>query len=535
MGTDDKRIEKQKKDPDTIIKDLGGCGRFQVRMTVIVHLMKTIFCFSTSNLLISTATPTWWCVNDDHASNESHYTNMENASVHYDNEMACTAKNGTKCTTVTYDSSLNSLVNEFDLICDKDFIPGTLSSLQLTGQLAGNIISGQLADLFGRKRPFFSSVMILLTFHVVGFFSVSWEMFAVSTFFVGISQGFFLTIQYNLLSEFTLAKWRVWIIGFPSWQLQSSLFALIAWLLHDWRYLQLMTAISALPCLLAWWFIPESFRWYYAHDKPKEAMNIIKTVAKFNRHDLVNIENSFQSLELVTTKSDKRYTFLHLFKSRALARITLLLMIDWFGLGLVGYGLYFGIQKLSGNIYLNAFLFTLCAIPSKSIALWLQNRIGRGNTTIICFVIIAVIGLTVGILQTLDVPHKDVVTNVLSFTANAGIGAAWSSVQTITVELYPTVVRNIGFGTVGVISGLASVLGPQLVYLESYFSGLLYYVCGAVAILCVLSTLALPETKDKNLNDKIAEMTKLDGISSIDIEVVNKAPENGNVEQNGHI
>lgn len=45
-----------------------------------------------------------------------------------------------------------------------------------------------------------------------------------------------------------------------------------------------------------------------------------------------------------------------------------------FALGIVSYGISFGIQSLSGNIYLNLFLFSLVGIPSKSIALWLQNR-----------------------------------------------------------------------------------------------------------------------------------------------------------------
>lgn len=43
-------------------------------------------------------------------------------------------------------------------------------------------------------------------------------------------------------------------------------------------------------------------------------------------------------------------------------------------LGLVSYGLVFGVQALSGNIYFNFFLFNLVGIPSKAVALWLQNR-----------------------------------------------------------------------------------------------------------------------------------------------------------------
>lgn len=509
--TDDKSI-----DPDTVIEQLGGCGKYQMRMTVIVHLMKTVICFSATNLLISTKTPTWWCKDDLNLNNVSYNTNITNPD--YDNKMSCKTRNGTKCTTILYDESITTLVSEFNLICDLDFIPSTIGSLQLVGQLIGNIAAGQLADLIGRKRPFFLSMLIVLIFHTVGFFSVSWEMFAVSTIFNGISQGFFFTIQYNLLSEFTLAKWRVWVVGFPSWQLQTSIHTLLAWLLHDWKYLQLVTALAAVPCLLAWWVIPESFRWYVAHERQDDAMDIMKSIATCNKHDAVYFGSGFEN-KIVSPKDDRKYTFIHLFKSKYLAKVTFLQMIVWFALGFVGYGIFFGIQKLSGNFYLNTLLFTLCAIPSKSIALWLQNRIGRRNTSIACFVLVAVAGLTVGILQTLDAAHKDIITNIMVYSANAGIGAAWSSVQTHTVELYPTVIRNIGFGTVGFVNGLASVLGPQLVYLEKFSAGLMYYVCGAVSVLCIFSLLALPETKDKGLIDKIDEIPNIKKHASIDIEL----------------
>ena len=141
---------------------------------------------------------------------------------------------------------------QFELICDIDFIPSTINSIQIAGVLAGNVIAGQLADLLGRKPPFFASIWLILLTHIVGYFAITWQMFAVCSFFSGFGGGFFLTTQYCILSEFTLSKWRTWVIGFPSWPIQGCFFSLVAWLLHDWRYLQLTTAIMAVPCLLSW-------------------------------------------------------------------------------------------------------------------------------------------------------------------------------------------------------------------------------------------------------------------------------------------
>ena len=43
-------------------------------------------------------------------------------------------------------------------------------------------------------------------------------------------------------------------------------------------------------------------------------------------------------------------------------------------MGFVGAVIFFGIQTLSGNIYLNLFLFNVVGIPTKVISNWTQNR-----------------------------------------------------------------------------------------------------------------------------------------------------------------
>ena len=45
-----------------------------------------------------------------------------------------------------------------------------------------------------------------------------------------------------------------------------------------------------------------------------------------------------------------------------------------FGLGLISYGIAYGIQRLAGNIYLNMFLFSLVEIPGKFVVLWLLTK-----------------------------------------------------------------------------------------------------------------------------------------------------------------
>lgn len=64
-------------------------------------------------------------------------------------------------------------------------------TIQVAGLLAGNLLAGQLADLVGRRPPFFSSLVLIMVFNLVGFLSVNWVMVAVSRIFIGMGMGFF--------------------------------------------------------------------------------------------------------------------------------------------------------------------------------------------------------------------------------------------------------------------------------------------------------------------------------------------------------
>ena len=128
-----------------------------------------------------------------------------------------------------------------------------MQSIQNAATLAGNLVIGHIADLIGRKPPYFGSILLVAIVEFASLAAKGWVLIAVTRFCIGIAQGAFLTIIYSLLSEFTLARDRVWAVGFPSWPLETMVFCLVAWLTGDWRYMNLACAIICIPCILAWW------------------------------------------------------------------------------------------------------------------------------------------------------------------------------------------------------------------------------------------------------------------------------------------
>ncbi|WAR11431.1 OCTL-like protein, partial [Mya arenaria] len=301
--------------PDEVIEELGGCGRFQWRINVIAHLMKTIICFSTTGMILISATPRWRCADSKLCTNNTLMESFNESAASVCPIKTCSIGNSS-CQNIQFEDRMKTMVTDFELVCERDFIPSTTMSIQIAGTLVGNVVAGQFGELFGRKRPFFMALVITMVFNVVGFFSKHWVVFAVCRFFIGLAAGFFMTMKYALLCEFSLANWRSWIIGFPSWPIEACVLAFCAWLLKDWRYIQIMTAAIGIPCLIAWWWIPESFRWHVAHDRQDVAEGIIQHVAKVNRKKLMATDHILHKPE--TAVKDRKHTILDLFASREL-------------------------------------------------------------------------------------------------------------------------------------------------------------------------------------------------------------------------
>ena len=68
---------------------------------------------------------------------------------------------------------------QWDLVCDKSWIPNVATSVQMAGVLVGAVASGQLGDLVGRKWTHYVTLVLNVILNVVEGFSTSWQMFAV--------------------------------------------------------------------------------------------------------------------------------------------------------------------------------------------------------------------------------------------------------------------------------------------------------------------------------------------------------------------
>lgn len=62
-----------------------------------------------------------------------------------------------------------------------------IASIQMVGLFIGNVSSGQVADIFGRKVPLFASLVLMIIGNFFAYFSTSWYMFAAARVICGKS------------------------------------------------------------------------------------------------------------------------------------------------------------------------------------------------------------------------------------------------------------------------------------------------------------------------------------------------------------
>ncbi|WAQ95459.1 S22A4-like protein [Mya arenaria] len=356
--------------PDDILLQLGGCGLFQILLALIIQSMKTVICWGIGGNSFFAYVPKWRCTDVDDVMNISstvsplttmaiNVTDTTNTTAYWNQQ--CQLPNGTHCSNFEFESSMHTLVSE------------------MVGMMVGSFVVGHLADMFGRKKPFVLSMAIICLSTIICYFSVHWIMFATARFFFGIGASFFMSIYCILQGEHMLSKWRSTTISFPSWALELNLFSLVVFLLHDWEHVTLIMAFLAAIYLLTWFFIPESFRWLVARNKIKEARLVVNQMAKWNKRPVVNFERMVRSVEKsLSGDEDAKYSVIVLFRKRPLLRLTVPLMLSWLTLGVIGYGVGFGVKEFSGNFYLNLFLFALASIPFKLISIYLQEVLVPG-------------------------------------------------------------------------------------------------------------------------------------------------------------
>lgn len=386
---------------------------------------------------------------------------------------------------------------------------GLLASASFVGMAVGASTAGALADRFGRRPVFTTSMLCWGVASFVAAFSWDFTSLLVCRFFIGVGMGAEFPVAQSLLAEFVPAQVRgrylgylegFWPIGFIACGAISL--ALVPSL--GWRSLYVLLGVLSLYALYLRRAVPESVRWYVATGRVGEASRTLEHVENKVAGAYGKPLPPVVDVPSAATGTLGRAPMTELL-GRSYRTRTLMIWALWFCVLLGYYGITTWQAKLladSGMTVAKSIGFVLLTalwgIPGFLTASRLLERLGR-KPVIVGFVLLSAVSAYIYGQQ--DASTGLIVAGSVMQFCFFGM---WSALYAYTPEVFATRFRATGCGTASAWGRVGAIIGPLVVpaVLTSWGHGAAFAVAAAfMAVGAVTVAVLGPETKDKKLEE----------------------------------
>ncbi|XP_055888321.1 organic cation transporter protein-like [Biomphalaria glabrata] len=515
---------------DEIIQELGEFGRYQKRMYFLACLVTIPTAFHILMSVFVLAVPDHRCAipeldNDTYASQGPWHADLINQSIPWLSQKNMYSQcevfvkdvtqrdwsNMTrKCDKWVYSKEIftSTFVTEMNMVCHHVTYKTYVSMAVMGGLMAGSFILGTLSDVLGRKKVVLLGTIGQLASGLAVAFVHSYIPFVVLKFcatFFGC--GMYLA-SYVIGMELVgpTKRRHAGIISSFFWLIGHFLLTGIAYVLRNWRHLQIVLSVPNFLMISYFLLLHESPRWLVSRQRLKEASEIIKVAAKTNNVVLSDKVAHLEEIEL-DGAGEKVW---HMMTNLVLLIRCLVIFVNWLVACLVYYGLSLNVGNLSGDLYLNFFLSGVVELLSYFLCLIFLDKAGRKLLQCL-FMLTAGIACVCTLFPVLY-GTKDIswMTMALSLVGKFGASAAFAVIYIYTAELFPTVMRNSGLGISSVVARVGGILAPYIADIGHVISGdmavvLPLLIFGGASIFAGLLALLLPETANKMFPDTVED------------------------------
>eukprot|EP00795_Rhopilema_esculentum_P001124 gene1124-15466_t len=437
---------------DMFLEHIGEFGKMQIILQIMFCIMMLPATYQTLLLTFAANNPDWKCTG---LSAECNNTNTIFHSSHDFYEQRCKFKNRSSWEFVQ--PKKFSIVTEWDLICEKNSLSYLANSALFLGWAVGALVLSAIADRFGRKSVLFPSLGTVILCGFISAFVHNFWLFFVLRLITGFAQGGVGLSIYVLATELVGPNFRA-LSGTIVWFAFTAALCLIglkAYLVPDWRMLEIIVSAPYAFVIVFWKCVPESVRWLRVNDKVDEAEVILRKVAKTN--------GKIQpTVKLSTAEKDTAHgTYADLFRPASTCRDTLV------------------------------------QIGRKPTTIW-SMFIGALSCGAVAFIPnIASNSAYMGLRITLGMLGK------LCITVSFNELYVWS------VELNPTIVRSQGMGLLQVISRIGAATAPWVAqWLRLYGDYLPFLLMGGLTMVATFLCFTLKETKGKETAEVFTRKSK---------------------------
>ncbi|GLJ53651.1 hypothetical protein SUGI_1144410 [Cryptomeria japonica] len=486
---------------EIIEKYVGGFGPAQLFQVAIVALGVAFDAQSTFVTIFTDAQPSWRCTNGSQLTETEKCTAQSSIC-----EMDPTLWEWERGKEV-------SVISQWNLVCANTIKAGFPSLFFFMGSLIGCIIVGPLADSWlGRKRTLMLSTVSL---SLMGFLTACapniW-IYSLLRALTGFGRASLGTYCLVLSTEIAGRQWRSFISFFVFLFFTFGFLSLpaLAYLTRNsfsWRSTYIYISILPLAySLLLLPFVWESPRWLLLRGNSKEALKCLRKMAEMNGGVLPeNVE-----IEVCIAESQTESSLSLLWTTKWARRTLMSTMAVGSGMGLIYYGMPFGVASLDFNFYLSVAFNALSDIPAAIFSTIILAKAGRRRAILLltllsgmlCFLCVF---FSMGIS---DIPNStanrknwaQIISEVGAFLSG---GTAYNVLLMYCLELFPSSVRNSAMSLLREAIYVGAIVSPVVVVIGHSNTALSFGLFGIGILISGLFVLGLPETKDRPLYDTL--------------------------------
>ncbi|XP_078309889.1 organic cation transporter protein-like [Crassostrea virginica] len=428
----------------------------------------------------------------------------------------------------------NTFVTQEKLVCGKKLHRTHATMAYMLGFTFGSLGIGILSDKFGRKPALLISIFTHAVSNIILTWMTDFWVFSILRFVSGVSVGGLLSTAYVMDLEI-VGPGKKMIAGTVFqlfWGVGMLILVGAAYLLRDWRHLNLAMTVPTFLFLTYIWLIPESPRWLAVRGRIEEAETILRQITIKNNRPCPERILSDNILRAPAANHDS----LSHVCSLKLVMQTIVICINWLVVACVFSGLSLNVSNLGGDVYLNFLLTSIAEIAGFLICMPLLYWLGR-KPVYIASLLTGGIALVLTIFPFLyATPDLHWVTVLLSLLGKVGSSSAFSTVFLYSAEFFPTTIRNSALGVANFSARVGGMIAPYIVDLGMIVGSdmgrvLPMAVFGIAAVVASLLSLMLTETKFRRFPDQMGDFEnppEFDQELTV-IEPLNNPPANGNV------
>ncbi|XP_068239328.1 organic cation transporter protein-like [Palaemon carinicauda] len=433
------------------------------------------------------------------------------------------------CSDWHYDTSTfsSTVTMEWDLVCDRASMSPLFQSFYFFGIAVGEPLLGLLSDKYGRK--------VVLIMSAVGFVLTATSSVLVPFYSLVLTARFILGMIHSIIGpayiqgiEVTPRKYRT-VIGLLStvpFAITGMLFGTWAYLIRDWRTLQLVCTIPITFLLLQIPFLDESPRWLVLQGRLEEAAKTLQRGARWHgvtipcNNELMSLLQSLETqntqasrIEGYAAKEEQRSRLSKIWRevtalvrTPTLRRITIGLFGCWFCVGLTYWGMSLSGTTYSNDPFLYMIMSSLMEVPGYAGFTPVVSRFGRRSVLAFNFSVCAAAIFTI-----LATPESYTwMVFSLALVGKLFITGSYGLLYLATSELFPTCVRSRGLSLSSVMARLGSIVSPFIIKIlaTSYYwaPSVTFGVCAALGSGFAL---IIPESGNKPLADTVEELEEI--------------------------